>query len=547
MVSSSDSSAGDGNPAATLPNSRSGRASRRGGGDQPARGRPAQHARLHKPPGHRRGRVLRSHPKQRAQLIQRRGAPIAPDVTVEDRDARAKLGFVRHGGMVVLLFCVAQLESFIISPMDSLYLDCTLLHVDADGFFASVEQALDPALRGRPVVTGAERGIIAAASYEAKACGIGRSMQLHEARRLCPDLVVLPSDYESYSLYSRRLFEILRRFTPLVEEYSIDEAFADLSGCGELLERPLEEIAARLRHLVAAELGLTVSVGISLTKTLAKLCSKFRKPDGQTIVRREHLPFLLKRAPIAKVWGIGPASAMKLQSRGIATAYDFTRTDEAEIVRLLHKPGHETWRELRGRRVFPVELCARQRYDSMLKGHTFSPPSADPRIVFSEALRNLGAVLAKLRRHAHLARELGLSLRLKDYTCQNASARLPCPSCHDRDSTPVLRALFETLFSSGQTYRSTMVWLGELIAERQRQLDLFEDTPQRRACAELDRAVDRLNGRYGRNTIAPATLLDGKLKPFHPRDAAPRRYDALLPGERARHLAIPRLTLANPV
>src|SRR5450759_1273607 len=115
--------------------------------------------------------------------------------------------------------------------MATAFEDCTLLHVDADGFFAAVEQALNPSLRGRPVVTGAERGIIAAASYEAKACGVSRGLQLHEAKRLCPDLVILPSDYESYSLYSQRMFEILRRFTPLVEEYSIDEAFADLSGC----------------------------------------------------------------------------------------------------------------------------------------------------------------------------------------------------------------------------------------------------------------------------------------------------------------------------
>ena len=226
--------------------------------------------------------------------------------------------------------------------MDTFYQDCTLLHVDADGFFAGVEQALNPVLRGRPVVTGAERGIIAAASYEAKALGIKRGLQLHEAKRLCPDLVILPSDYEAYSLYSQRMFSILRRFTPLVEEYSIDEAFADLKGCGDVLGCPPETVAERLRNAVSSEMGLTVSVGISLTKTLAKLCSKFRKPNGQTILRREHIPVMLRRTPIAKVWGVGPASAAKLQALGIATAYDFTVMDEAKVLRLLHKPGHET-------------------------------------------------------------------------------------------------------------------------------------------------------------------------------------------------------------
>jgi DNA polymerase-4/DNA polymerase V len=427
------------------------------------------------------------------------------------------------------------------------YQDCTLLHVDADGFFAGVEQALTPALRGKPVVTGAERGIIAAASYEAKARGIRRGLQLHEARQLCPDLVVLPSDYEAYSLYSLRMFEILRRFTPLVEEYSIDEAFADLSGCGEALGRPLESVAEHLRNAVASELGLTVSVGISLTKTLAKLCSKFRKPNGQTILRREHIPLLLKRTPIAKVWGLGPSSAAKLQAKGIATADDFARMDEAAVLRLLHKPGHETWRELQGRRVFPLDLEGKRSYDSMMKGHTFSPPSGDPRLVFSEALRNMTAAMAKLRRHAHLAREIGLSLRLKDYTGQTAGAPLPSPTSHDCEAAPVLRALFDALFTPGPLYRSTTVWFGGLVSEHNRQLDLFEETPARRDCGRLDAAVDRINRRYGQNAVAPAALLDRSLKPCHARDAAPARYDTLLHGETTRRLAIPRVTLANPV
>jgi len=427
------------------------------------------------------------------------------------------------------------------------YQDCTLLHVDADGFFAGVEQALNPALRGRPVVTGAERGIIAAASYEAKALGIKRGLQLHEAKKLCTDLVILPSDYEAYSLYSQRMFSILRRFTPLVEEYSIDEAFADLSGCGDVLNCPLENVAEQLRNTVSAEMGLTVSVGISLTKTLSKLCSKFRKPNGQTILRREHVQIMLKRTPIAKVWGIGPASAAKLQAKGIATAYDFTRMDESAVLRLLHKPGHETWRELLGRRVFPVDLEAKRNYDSMMKGHTFSPPSDDPRVVFSEALRNMTNAMAKLRRHAHLAREVGLSLRLKDYTGQTACTPLPSATCHDCEAAPPCCTLFDALFTPGQLYRSTLVWFGGLVSERNRQLDMFEETPARHDYGRLDAAVDRINRRYGQHAVAPAALLDRTLKPFHSRDTAPERYGTLMHGESVRHLAIPRMSLTNPV
>jgi hypothetical protein len=198
--------------------------------------------------------------------------------------------------------------------------------------------------------------------------------------------------------------------------------------------------------------------------------------------------------------------------------------------------------------MFPIELEVKQRYDSMMKGHTFSPPNSDPRFVFSEALKNMGNVLAKLRRHAHLAKEMGLSLREKDYT-HAAWAALPLasPTCHDCEAAPLLRVIFESLFVSGKTYRSTCVWLGGLVPERGRQLDIFDDTPERQSFGKLDDVVDRINGRYGQRTVAPAALLNGRLKPVHSRDAAPERYGTVLKGEEARHLAIPRLTLTNPV
>jgi DNA polymerase IV len=418
---------------------------------------------------------------------------------------------------------------------------CTLMHIDADGFFAAVEQSLNPALRGQPVVTGAERGIIAAASYEAKARGIGRGMQLHEARALCPALVVLPSDYESYSTFSRRIFSILRRFTPAVEEYSIDEAFAALPP--DSSQAP-EELAARIRECVRRELGLTVSVGVSLTKTLAKLCSKFRKPDGQTILRREHIPLMLQRTPVEKIWGIGAASAARLQRRGIRTAMEFTGISESDVRQLLHKPGQETWHELQGHQRFRLDENPLRTYDSMMKGHTFSPPSANGDFIFAEAAANLERALAKLRRHRHRAREIGLSLRLKEYQHQSALLRTELPSDDDRELMPLLRYLFTALHTPGEIYRSTTVWLAELEAPHLRQPDLFEQRETREERSRLNAAVDTLNRRFGSRTVKSAALLALHEKPSHSRDAAPQRYQRLLPGETAtRHLAIPRMTL----
>src|SRR5512135_1550943 len=159
-----------------------------------------------------------------------------------------------------------------------------ILHLDADAFFASCEQAIHPELKGRPVITGKERGIVAAASYEAKERGVKRGVRLSDVKKICPDAVILPSDYETYSLFSLRMFAILRRFSPDVEEYSIDEAFVDLTGLRRSYHGPYGMIARKMQKIIEKELGLSVSVGVSLSKVLAKIGSKHRKTHGITMI-----------------------------------------------------------------------------------------------------------------------------------------------------------------------------------------------------------------------------------------------------------------------
>ncbi|MEN6622545.1 MAG: DNA polymerase IV, partial [Smithella sp.] len=160
-----------------------------------------------------------------------------------------------------------------------------IAHIDGDAFFTSCEEAIHPELRGKPLITGGERGIVACASYSAKKIGVKRGVPLHEAKIMCPDLIILPSDYETYSLFSRRMFNIMRRFTPDVEEYSIDEAFTDITGMRRALHSSYEEIALRMKKEIERELGITVSVGLSITKVLAKIASKHQKPAGMTIIK----------------------------------------------------------------------------------------------------------------------------------------------------------------------------------------------------------------------------------------------------------------------
>jgi DNA polymerase-4/DNA polymerase V len=270
-----------------------------------------------------------------------------------------------------------------------------ILHVDGDAFFTSCEEAIHPELRGKPVITGGERGIVACASYAAKAIGIKRGVPLHEARRMCRSLVVLPSDYETYSLFSRRMFSIMRRFTPDVEEYSIDEAFADITGMRRALKASYEMIAMNIKNEIHRELGLTVSVGLSLTKVLAKVGSKHRKPDGFTPIPGRMISAYLEHLSVEKIWGIGPATTNYLAKMRVNTALEFARLPESTVRRSLTKPGIEIWQELRGESVYPVCPEEKSTYASISKTKTFAPPTSDAEYLFAHLMRNLVIVVTE--------------------------------------------------------------------------------------------------------------------------------------------------------
>ncbi len=420
-----------------------------------------------------------------------------------------------------------------------------IAHVDGDAFFTSVEQAIRPEWKGRPMVTGQERGIIACASYEAKALGIKRGVALHEARRMCPGLLVLPSDYETYSLYSKRLFDIMRRFTPMVEEHSIDEGFADLTGLRRVHRTGYPEIARRMKEAIQRELGLTVSIGLSLSKGLAKLCSKFRKPDGFTAVPGYHLHVLLQRTPLAEVWGFGPNTTNLLQKHGLATACDFARKPEAWAGRLLGKLGREIWNELRGQSVYPVNPGEKNTYLTVSKCKTFAAPSADRDFVHARLFRNVESACIKLRRHGLRARHLCAALRRRDFAQDALEARLTRATAAPQEMAPVIRAMFDRLHRPGVEYRATLVVLGEIEEDRPAQYELFDDPVRIEKLERAARVVDSVNEWYGKHALAFGPALHLARAPASPRDAAPRRRADLLPGETPRrHIGVPRLDIA---
>jgi len=417
-----------------------------------------------------------------------------------------------------------------------------ILHLDADAFFASCEQAVNPALRGRPVITGKERGIVSAASYEAKARGVTRGMRLFEVRKICPDAVILPSDYETYSIFSLRMFEILRRFTPDVEEYSIDEAFADLTGLRRFHRASYESIADSIRKTMAAELGFTVSVGVSLTKVLAKIGSKHRKPNGLTIIGSGDIEEHLSQLPVGKIWGIGPNTAAYLAKFGIRTALDFARRPESFADKALSKPYREIWHELNGRSVLPVITEPKQSYQSISKAKTFTPPSTDREFVFAQLARNLENACIKARRHNLAAQRLSLFLRQQDFRDNGCEIKLDRPASYPAELFKALHEGFSRLYRPGTPYRQTTVVLAGLVAESACQYTLFDDPVRMEKMSRLYHAVDSLSARFGKHTVQHGASLPTRQHTQHAGDRGdlPHRRKDLIRGETARRcLGIP--------
>ena len=232
----------------------------------------------------------------------------------------------------------------------------TIFHADMDAFFAAVEQRDDPALRGRPVVVGGSsaRGVVAAASYEARVFGIHSAMPSAHARRLCPDAVFVAGDMRKYRRESRRIFAIFTRYSPAVEALSLDEAFLDMTGSARLLGDPVA-VATRLRADVRAETGLAVSVGIAPVKMVAKIASDLAKPDGLLRVADDGVRAFLAPLPVGRIFGVGPVARARLAALGVETIGDLLTIPESRLVEAVGAWGHDLVRLARGEDARPVE------------------------------------------------------------------------------------------------------------------------------------------------------------------------------------------------
>ena len=430
------------------------------------------------------------------------------------------------------------------SPLTIQHLPRAIVHIDADAFFAACEQSRNPSLKGKPVVTGKERGIAASMSYEAKACGVTRGMRISEIKRHCPQVVLLPSDYETYSLLSKRMFAIVRRYTPDVEEYSIDECFADLTGLQRPLKGSYPQIAARIKQALDVELGFTFSVGLAPTKVVAKIGSKWKKPSGLTCIPGWAIHRYLGRLPVEKAWGIGAKTTAYLAKHGIHTALAFARLPERWILQQLPKPFYEIWQELRGTSVLALETQEKADYQSVQKFKTFSPPSNDREFVFSQLAKNIENGCMKVRRYQLVAGSAMCFLRTQDFRDVGLEVRFSRPTAFSHEVIHALRPLFDDLFSPRLQYRSTGVMLGKLREDTNLQLNLFDPPLRIEKFQRIYHTIDTLRRRYGKDTVFLGASLTAQTFTQHVGDRgdAPARHGLLLKGETARkRLGIPML------
>jgi len=417
-----------------------------------------------------------------------------------------------------------------------------IAHIDGDAFFTSCEEAIHPNLRGKAIITGGERGIVACASYPAKKLGVKRGVPLHEARKICPGLIILPSDYETYSLFSQRMFDIMRRFTPDVEEYSIDEAFSDITGMRRFWKASYEEIALNMKREIERELSITVSVGLSITKVLAKVASKHQKPAGMTVIKGRDIGQYLNDLPVEMIWGIGPATTNYLAKLGIRTALAFAQMPEKTVLKKFTKPSVEIWQELRGKSVYPVTTGEKSSYASISKTKTFAPPSSNAEYLFAQLMRNMESACIKARRYDLAPKKIVVFLKKQSFETVGSEAKLSRPCACPLEISGVIHELFDACYCSNEVYRATGVVLLDLEADADTQYTLFDDPIQTEKIKDIYSVADELGQKFGKHTVhlGSSHLIDilGKGRRGTP---TVREQTKMLGETNRRHLGLPLL------
>jgi DNA polymerase IV len=393
----------------------------------------------------------------------------------------------------------------------------TILHADLDAFYASVEQLLDPSLRGKPIAVGG--GVVLAASYEAKSFGVSSGMSGRRARELCPHLIFVDGHFRDYQRLGDAAIDVLNDFTPLVERISIDEAFADVAGCTHLFGAP-PEIAKAVRHRVREELGLPISIGVARTKHLAKIASQAAKPDGLIVVDPETELDFLHDLPVELMWGVGPVTRARLVEIGVHTIGQLAKMPECSLKRILGCAAAEKLTALAWNRD-PRVIKTRHHAQSAGAQSALGKKPAEEQ-VFRPTLRHLAdRVASRLRAKSRPGRTVTVRVRFADLHAVTRSVTLDKPI----SATATLAEMAEELVRAAladnpeeKTISLLAISVSHLEKDWQMQLELplgLEDE-KRRPGTEMgmarwtaDRAIDMIRDRFGWDAIGYGSVVLG--------------------------------------
>ena len=390
----------------------------------------------------------------------------------------------------------------------------TILHCDLNSFYASVELLDHPELRDRPVAVCGDpesrHGIILAKNEPAKAFQVKTAETIWQARRKCPDLVLLPAHHGKYRAYSKKVNAIYERYTDLVEPFSIDESWLDVTGTLHLFGGDGRALADRIRRAVREELGLTVSVGVSFNKVFAKMGSDYKKPDATTVITRENFKDLLWPLPVTDLLFVGKAAARVLAEYGIRTVGDLARFDREALGNILGKGGYTLHDYAAGEEHAPV-VPARDLPGPKSVGSGLTYPRnlrgwAELRSALTELADE---VAARLRRHALKCTAVQVTIRDPDFKDICRQKKLAAPTYVSRDLAEAAMELVKASWREKAPVRALTVTAQNLVEEGDagEQLDLFaaNAAPRRDKLEKLEKAMDGIRGRFGREAISPAS------------------------------------------
>ena len=384
-----------------------------------------------------------------------------------------------------------------------------IIHIDMDAFYAAVEQHDDPSLRGKPVIVGGyaeKRGVVSAASYEARAYGVHSAMPTSQAKRLCPQGIFLPVRMGRYQEVSEQIFQVLRGYTPLVEPLSLDESFLDVTG-SERLFGPAVKIAKEIKQRIQEITGLTASAGIAPNKLLAKIASDLRKPDGLVEIKPEEVQDFLRNLPISRLWGVGKNTEEVLRGMGILRVGQLAAYPVETLQRKLGKFGQELVALARGEDDRPV--IPESEAKSISQEETFTPDLWDRETMKKVLLDQSERVAWELRKQRLKGFTVQLKVRYPDFSLVTRSVTLPSPTDQGMEIYQAALTLLDRTEALPRRARLLGVGISNLRhRDDPEQLSLF--TSHRLKIERSTEAVDRIRDKFGPHAIKRASLVGKK-------------------------------------